>query len=1561
MAEETNQSQSGSGSKTNTFNKGMVKDYNETFVGEGLYTHARNAINNTHHGQIGVLGNEPSNLSCYNFPYTVIGAIHMYDDVWAIFTTNDTDSEIGIFDDSQCSYSTIVNNKCLNFNRSNLITGAYKERYDCERVIYWDDGLNPTRFLNIDDIPWNQNCVTQNNCRTCTPIIGDLDCDQLRIAPFVVTPCIQVEKGKIAGTLPNGSYQVCIAYTINQVRITDYIGLSEVQPLFNHIGNSSSLEVKINRIDKDNFNEFELVVYATINLGTYAKRIGYYSTSQGTIYIDRWDPEFVTVPIELIPMRTEPVERTDAMFQLNNYLVRTGPRSKYKFNYQPQANNIISKWVAVQYPEDYYKKGGNNAGYMRDEQYAFFIRFIYNTGDRSESFHIPGRDTIAGDRTIVTGDDIYETIPVEKWKAYNTGTVIPSAPIPQLPDGGIPLAQGFMGFWESESEFYPDDRPDIWGNLCGKKIRHHKMPDETVDPIVSIFRPGGKSIVLLGVRFENITLPLDENGNPITSIVGYEILRGSREGNKTILAKGIINNMFEYDIPGNPTVKGLYQNYPYNDLSPDSYITPSRQGPDNGEVNPTDPPLDGAKRNLFSFHGPDVSFSNPFLSANELKLYTEYNGTQKGRFQTPFRHPRFKQLSNAIGALSEVLRLIDQISSIANFSDVLGGNKQSNGLSFEGTEGLPIRFEYGKLVKPERAQSSAGGDSTPSSSALMTVLTSIVNTALYIIEVAGFIAQVTAFFIVEQSFANARAQKILDVFTYLIPVRQYARQYVSHGLYDQSRSLQVDNTRRRLLEANYIFPQIQQFTLDYQVNNINRSQFVGLKLNIDLIDPLTQDNSKRTNNFNCTASEYDSDISSYYGALKIPIPNQYGQLWSIKQLPISSNCSTVLLRSSPSVTSPILFGGDSYITRFTEKNTMFFFDNWLVGEPDETLIDYTLYSNIPYPKYWINTESRGNLALLTFFNNLPSKYRCLDCLGSGLSVIELTIGGGFAFVDRGYFYLFNSGVRDFFVESEVNVALRDWEDEFGKRHYDPYEYTDLQTMFRSDLIKNGNFYKYDYSLSVSKLPGSSTTWGKLFDRFYDPQDATTCFTYTPNRIIYSSASDIDAPTITRSVQDNWRIFLPNNTKDFESNVVSIKPINKTGALFLMEKQSPFSFSGQEQLKTDQINTIITIGTGDLFKSSLQNIVRSENYFQYGSCQNRYSVLNTLHGVFWVSQEQGKIFLFSSGIKEITRDSGLKIWFSRNLPSNLLKYFPNYKHKDNPVKGVGVLTSYDNTYEIFYVTKKDYKLIDPNKGIYFYDEVEDEFYFNGGKILLTDTTHFVKADWTISYDPKSQHWISFHDWHPTFNISSKNHFLTVNNNSSWKHNIRCDSYCNFYGIDHPFEIEFVSSTGQAVNSMRNIEYILEAYKYHNDCYDKFHVLDENFDQAIIYNSEQISGVLNLFLKSKSNPLDVIKQPVINPNSIDILFSKEENKYRFNQFWDITKDRGEFNNINIPMFITNANGYEYNVNPAYVNYNKPVLERKKFRHNVNRVFLRKTVSGSNNMLFKISNQKLLNSPR
>lgn len=1568
---------------SNTFTKGMAKDLNDTFQPEGMWSHARNAVNNSHEGQVGVIGNEPANLKCIQLPYTLIGAIHLSDDQWVLFTTNDVNSEIGIFDESQCLYTKVVNDNCLNFKRSNLITGVSRRRFDCERLVYWDDGLNPSRFINVDEPPFKYTDKVVNDCIQRV-YSKNLDCEKIRLAPLMTQPCLVLSQGKGAGTLPNGSYQVVIAYTINQTKVSDYIGLSNVQGLFTHQNLSSSLELKIEAIDRD-FDEFELVVISTVNQQTVVKRLGYYSTTISTIYIDTISPELVSIPISQVPLRTEPVEKSDAMYVVNNYMLRVGTYSKFQFNYQLQANNIITKWVAVQYPANYYHKGGNNAGYLRDEQYSFFIRWVYNTGERSASFHIPGRSAIPSEQLQVAGQDAFETRDEdnfqtkEYWQVQNTAE-IDSYLQSTLSDGGTILASGKMAYWES-TERYPADKPDIWGSLCGKPIRHHKFPDQTVDPLLSHFNDDGNQIVVLGVMFEKITHPVGLDGKPLADVIGYEILRGSREGQKSIIAKGMFNNLREYDIPGTP-VKGLYQNYPYNDLRSDYYLTtdptildrtlssqvppvedefqvsdtdnddPSDDDDDSekgsrrerreerrqrrrdrretkkklkemrkrlkqGDTDPGDVnlsfPLEGYRKNYLSFHGPDTSFTRPFLGISEVKVYQELYGESKGRFTHPYKHPKFKTLTNFAGIFGSI---IGTIAAIGNVLTLVAGDAN---VTLQATDKLPYskKMFLSKLPAASTAISALGSGVT-----IPDPIVTIQNTIVGVYNATMAVALT----VIE---SQAIGEQMINIIYGLVPKRQNALQYDSHGFYNQSRINEENNRRFKVDNAIYVDDNITSFDTSYNINNVYRSPFVAVKLGADISDPVNLDNSRYRIGSRRVNGIYSRNISGYYGSLKVSIPSQYGQLEGVKQM-VVSDCVHDALTPDKKYTTGVLFGGDTYINRFTEKNSMFFFNAWLMGEPDETEYDYRNYVNVAYPRFWIDSERQS----FRLFTNM-SNFRHLDERSSSVF-----------FVSKGYFYLFNSGVRDFFVESEINLAYRDWEDTLDKRHYDPYRFTDYASMFRSDRIKDGNYYKYDYSLSVSKLFNNSLSWGTLFPRDYDPTAAEKCYTYSPNKVLYSLPQELELK------KDNFRIFLANNYKNFGSQVTAIKPVNKTGALFMMGYQSPLQFMGVDQLQTDA-GTKVTLGDGGLFNQPLQSVVNADESYEYGSCQNKQAVAGTPYGVFWVSQNQGKVFNYAGSLAEISRDS-MKWWFANYLPSELLKRFPTYPLYDNPVKGVGVQMIYDNTNEILYITKKDYKPLYSDlqlDGERFYRNV------NGVKTYYDlDSQAFENASWTISYDPKNKLWVSFHDWKPTYLIPGKQHFMSVNVDSIWKHNVRCDLFCNFYEKDYPFEVEFVSATGQSVTTVRNVEYLLETYKYYNGCRDKFHILDQNFDQAMVYNSEQLSGLLELELKSKINPVSLLSYPQVRTQSIGINFSKEENKYRFNQFWDVTKDRGEFSGAQVPMFVTRANGYEYPINPAYVNYQKAPLERKKFRHHVNKVLLRKFKSNDVKFLFKISNQKI-----
>lgn len=235
-------------------------------------------------------------------------------------------------------------------------------------------------------------------------------------------------------------------------------------------------------------------------------------------------------------------------------------------------------------------------------------------------------------------------------------------------------------------------------------------------------------------------------------------------------------------------------------------------------------------------------------------------------------------------------------------------------------------------------------------------------------------------------------------------------------------------------------------------------------------------------------------------------------------------------------------------------------------------------------------------------------------------------------------------------------------------------------------------------------------------------------------------------------------------------------------------------------------------------------------------------------------------------------------------------------------------------------------------------------------------------WTLSVDLKTKQWISHHDWHPYWMFPLYDHFITVKNKKLWKHNSRWDLYCNYYAVDYPFEVIMPVNTKEQVAILRSVEYQLECYRYKANAQDRFHVLDWNFNRAWVDNSEQHSGLLKLNLKSKVNPVSDLQYPIISLNGIDILYSKEEQKYRFNQFWDVTKDRGEFNtNIQTQAFITQDNGYIVDLNPLYFDYNKPMAQRKKFRHYSSRVFLSRLVSGSTKMLLRLDNDKLTQSFR
>lgn len=1557
----------------NSLHGGMIRDVSDSVMPQGAYYHARNAAVNLPDGQSGLgLSTEPANVFETVVPYTLIGAIQLHGDQWWLFSTDNTHSEIGLYIENTGTYSTQLNDVAtllaglpgLGFNTSHLITGAARRNFDCGFDVYWSDGaLNPDRMCDTQFLypnPFVQNCVTVSGCTTCTNT-NLIDIEQIRLEPQFSVPCLKLSKSLGSGTLLNGSYLVVVRYAINGIGCTSYMPQSNIASIFRHNDEAGAIVLNISGISTETtilFPEIEVVVISQINAQVLARRLGIYSSTQQTIYIDNLSFELPVIDLKTIPVSIPIIDASDAIYSIANYLTRVGVREKPEFNYQPLANNIRAWWTCYEYPGDYYRLGGMgfpmNVSYLRGEVYEYYIRFRYTTGDVSASYHIPG-------------------LP-----AGTAPTLIIGAP--GLGDNSTPIAHGRFGGYSS-TEIYPNNEPSIWGALCGQPIRHHRFPDQSTfypSNILSHYTSSG-NIRIMGVFFDNIAAPVDINGNVIPNIQGYEILRATRDGNESIIACGMINHMRGYQNADGSV--GMYQNYPYDDLHADRYLTTSQTIGVVGGV------VDGwqgneqviVMKNIVSFHSPDTVFSHPVLGgAGTLTLTNILTGYAQGSFDEPYRHPMFKLLTDRASALGI---LISTSLTALMLAQALSGG--SVNLDFASTDGLPMTTPLTIRAFPDGSLGTWGDSSAIAEIAMASLaLTLLLPIQLKVLQ-----------------------QQYMNVVNGLVPASQYARQYNSHGYYSTpypSTAIPLPVT-----DYEYIKGHIQEFA-GMTVNNLYRNDYVAMEVESGIpnlppyfTDPIPQapgGGSLTGQNYNtavvwsgygalppnyvdcsrftlaqgpsspypagprASLGPFTSPIVSWYGRYSVNRPSQYGQIDSTKQVPIGC-MQPIIPQPLVTYTSQVLFGGDIYITRYTEKNPFLYFNDWLVDATEDYQYDYTGYENVPYPRYWVN-----NSKVYYDFWDRASKNWHLDELPSpGLT--DFWIKGG------GYFYLFNNGVRDFWVESTVNVGYRDWEDIDSRRFYDPYGYTDVYKLFRSDIIKSDPFYKYDYSLSSSRFWSNYVSWGKCLDRDYNPVLAYTCYNYYPRRVAYS------LPQEEEIKKDNWKVFLPNDYKDFPTRVVSIRNISKTGAIFLLDDQAPMILQGIETIGSKN-STDYTIGTGLLFGQNLQQITNVDDSYQYGSCQNRMAVISTPYGVIWCSQEQGKIFHYAPNKTYYNQGEsmvdiathGLKYDLSRYMPSLLLQQFPDYPLFDNPVAGVGMQLIYDNITEVLYICKKDYVLKkewsaasdNASTTLGYVTLIDGQFYlvetYSKFPVRVGDPLYFEDASWTLSYDMKGKKFISFHDWHPSYNIQTKDHFLTTTDNRLWRHNKTTGLFCNYYGIDYPFEVEYPLNTGNKVVTIQSLEVYMESYLYNINRTDKFHQYDGFFDYCLIRNSEQATQPLLMQLKPWDDPYGSLNFPFNSAAGINVYYTKQEQRYRVGMsLFDSTDDRGEFDLATNILIQTNPNWYTWNLNNSYYDPNKPPLQRKKIRHFKSRVFLRRYVPGTRSMTWYFGNTNMTLSKR
>ena len=1091
----------------------------------------------------------------------------------------------------------------------------------------------------------------------------------------------------------------------------------------------------------------------------------------------------------------------------------------------------------------------------------------------------------------------------------------------------IPHQRGTFAYWES-TERYPCDE-NVWGDLAGQPIRHHKFPDvstvshfntlksinnevyENLNEDIAFIYPIGIAVDHASIVNAFITALKNPTNYPnitkeqISKIKGYKIVRGNRVNDAAIVARGLLYDVWQHDKKlGKDFSKTFYySNYPYNDLRPDPFISTG-----SGHYDIT-----------------DYSKQSSYISSNSIK------------------HPY--HTNAGYGSKNDRYTFLSPETSFAKpkIDGYLVLNQEQTGLSYGHYVPVTDHAKYQRLRAPGYLWSFVLANTISLISSLQIGTSSK-------IDLAGYVGTIIP-----------NRDKIRDLMKLGIPLTNFAYQYTSVGFYNTFVAINTPgNTRRRIDIIQYLRKDIENVGDKYQFNNLDREHSLYIKLNDTLPSPSTLDQSRYKwtdiTSINSPTKIVTKPISSYYASIKRDLPDQYGLISTVQycytgikyiydQIALQGAINNVVNDSgevAPYVNTDIygkvvfgagqekdtIYGGDIFIGRFAVKRKHNYFLSNRRKFPDGTDVNYSDVPNVGYPTYFFDTMTRlqsddegetgtqkvknfdataaatineandnigqgtnnqiagtsgirsGSrntlLALKNIFRNLQNRPN--DYFDYPINNPNTTKVGEF-----GQIYIHSYGVPYFFVESTINVDLRHrgtnaWEDFY------PHTEPDIPDTWLQEDIKYDEYFGYNRDFSAQNTDNPFLP----LQLNYNPLE--NCFDYMPNRVAYSQQSNYD------ELMDNFLLFRVNDYADFGYDYgylrnIAFLPGDKT--LIQFENGSKL-FSSFATLEPSNSTKPIYLGSGTLFQ---QGIALSDSEVGYAGNQNRAFILTEL-GAIWLDVNRGSVFSFAGGINEISLNN--KNWFKSNLPFNILKDFPlvytnNPYHNVNPI---GITMAYDNKYQRVIITKHDYKVRRDLDNVQITYDVNNmvfkESQFNT-EVSLKDTNYFINKSWTISYSFMNKEWISFHSYVPNAYISLNQRFLSTNisNNiqSFWTHNQTNKVYQVVYGSLVEYILEFPYYYKGSTEILGSVMMYSECLRYSGQD-DYYQNLSYFFNKAVIWNKYQTTGLLNLVWDDPNDDTLAIDYPQYNNTSINILYSSKDDSYTFNHVWNVVSS-----NINV----------------------------------------------------------------
>jgi hypothetical protein len=512
-----------------TFINGLHDDFDLQNQGEHTY---RDALNITRELD-GSFRPEKGTINVSVPEKNLIGSCSIDNNTVLFFHSSTGAHEIGYLD-SNNTYNSVLTSPELNFKfGSETVSGKEihyqkviakgEKNYKGEMIVYFVDGVNPDRVLNLSNVP--------------SVDIGN----QLKLEVFSKIPEIKLASVTDNGSVPTGIYQFQVRLLTGSTNKTIPSLMTNPIPIIDETGNSKvsdgalpqtpsfkSINLQLTNLDT-NFKTYEVVMTTYEGLANVPRTyiVGRKPITSSTSNFTFSGMQHILEEITVDEVTVDPVVYSSSKHIAYNegYLIRSNLVGNKEGNYfQKVANKTTIEYVVkeVDFNESFWigadgqDGGSNGAGEIED----------YGTSTHTEGYH---NEEFCVDYKSWMRGEVYDIalVPVYTNNSIGSAYHIPAQAVATEAN----TTTKRLGSYVSQ-EKYPTGFEYPTGNL-----RFHVMPTLEQEPI---YQPGIIRVLGIKVNVDLSDLTTEERA----TIKSWIVVRQRRKkGNKRVLCQGIAQPM----------------------------------------------------------------------------------------------------------------------------------------------------------------------------------------------------------------------------------------------------------------------------------------------------------------------------------------------------------------------------------------------------------------------------------------------------------------------------------------------------------------------------------------------------------------------------------------------------------------------------------------------------------------------------------------------------------------------------------------------------------------------------------------------------------------------------------------------------------------------------------------------------------------------------------------------------------------------------------------------------------------------------------------------------------